>query len=77
MTGLECVNPLAISVVLCGVAVVGTSILLAPRWGLTGIALGMAASKLFTFWPIQLREVRRILRSARASVLEQVADPVA
>jgi O-antigen/teichoic acid export membrane protein len=73
LTGLESVNPLAISIVLCGVGVVVTGILLTPRWGLAGIALGMAASKLFTFWPIQLYEVRRILRSAR----EQVANPVA
>jgi O-antigen/teichoic acid export membrane protein len=76
MTGLECVNPLAVSVVLCGVGVVATGILLGPRWGLTGIAFGMAASKLFTFWPIQLYEVRRILRTARATRLEQVADHV-
>jgi len=73
LTGLEAVNPLTISIVLCSVGVVVSGILLTPRWGLTGIALGMAASKLFTFWPIQLYEVRRILRSAREQV---VADHV-
>jgi O-antigen/teichoic acid export membrane protein len=76
MVGLECVNPLAISIVLCALGVIGSAIALAPRWGLTGIAFGMAASKLFTFWPIQVYEVRRILRSAQATTLEQVADPV-
>ncbi len=69
-------NPLAISVTLCAVGVIGSAILLSPHWGLTGIAFGMALSKLITFWPIQLHEVRRILRSARATMLEQVADPV-
>ena len=77
LTGLERVNPLAISIVLCAAGVIGSGILLAPKWGLTGIAFGMAMSKLLTFWPIQLFEVRKILRSARATTLEQVADPVA
>ena len=76
MAGLERVDPLAISVTLCAVGVIGSAILLSPHWGLTGIAFGMALSKLLTFWPIQLREVRRILRFAKASMLEQVADPV-
>jgi hypothetical protein len=49
--------------------VIGSAILLGPHWGLTGIAFGMAASKLLTFGPIQLPEVRRILRSARATTL--------
>jgi O-antigen/teichoic acid export membrane protein len=77
LTGIERVNPLAVSIVLCAVGVIGSGILLAPKWGLTGIAFGMALSKLFTFWPIQLLEVRKFLRSARATTLEQVADPVA
>jgi O-antigen/teichoic acid export membrane protein len=77
LTGIERVNPLAVSIVLCAVGVIGSGILLAPKWGLTGIAFGMALSKLFTFWPIQLLEVRKFLRSARATTLEQVANPVA
>jgi O-antigen/teichoic acid export membrane protein len=76
LVGLERVNPLAISVTLCALGVIGTAILLAPRWGLTGIAFGMAVSKLVTFWPIQLYEVRRILRS-KVPTLERVANPVA
>jgi O-antigen/teichoic acid export membrane protein len=75
MVGLECVNPLAVSVTLCALGVVGSAIALAPRWGLTGIAFGMAISKLVTFWPIQVREVNRILRAARATTMEQVANP--
>ena len=69
MVGLERVNPLAVSVTLCAIGVIGSAILLAPRWGLTGIAFGMAVSKLVTFWPIQVREVNHILREARATTV--------
>jgi O-antigen/teichoic acid export membrane protein len=69
MIGLERVDLLALSVTLCALGVIGSAILLGPHWGLTGIAFGMAASKLFTFGPIQLPEVRRILRSARATTI--------
>jgi hypothetical protein len=62
MIGLERVDPLAISLVLCSLGVIGSGIALAPHWGLTGIAFGMAISKVVTFWPIQIREVRRLLR---------------
>ncbi len=74
MVGLERVNLLAISITLCALGVIGSAIVLAPRWGLTGIAFGMAVSKLLTFWPIQVYDVRRVLRYARATVAEQVAD---
>jgi O-antigen/teichoic acid export membrane protein len=77
MIGLERVNLLAVSVTLCAIGVIGSAIVLAPRWGLTGIAFGMAASKMVTFWPIQVYDVRRVLRHARGAVAEQVADPVA
>jgi hypothetical protein len=32
---------------------------------------------MLTFWPIQVYDVRRVLRQARGAVAEQVADPVA
>jgi O-antigen/teichoic acid export membrane protein len=64
MCGMERVEPLAISITLCALGVIGLSILFAPVWGLTGVAAGMATSKMLTLWPIQLREVRRILRHA-------------
>jgi O-antigen/teichoic acid export membrane protein len=63
MTGLERVNPLLISVVLCALFIIVAAILLAPRYGLTGIAFGMALSKVFTYWPIQLYDIRKIMRS--------------
>jgi hypothetical protein len=42
MIGLERVNLLAISITLCALGVIGSAIGLAPRWGLTGLAFGMA-----------------------------------
>ena len=74
MTGLERVNLLLISVVLCALFIIGSAILFAPRWGLTGIAFGMALSKVVTFWPIQLWDVRRVMRMAKAAIVEQTAD---
>jgi O-antigen/teichoic acid export membrane protein len=66
MCGLERVDPLAISLTLCALSVIGLGILFAPWWGVSGVALAMAISKLVTFWPIQMREVRRIFRIADA-----------
>jgi O-antigen/teichoic acid export membrane protein len=76
LVGLQRANALAVSFGLCAIGVVGSSILVAPRWGLTGIALCMAGSKLATFWPIQLREVRRIFRASQTSAVDKVAAPV-
>jgi O-antigen/teichoic acid export membrane protein len=72
LVGLQRANPLAISFGLCAICIVGSSILAAPRWGLTGIALCMAGSKLVTFWPIQMRDVRRIFRDSKASAMDMV-----
>ena len=74
MIGLERVNPVAISATMCALCIIGSAIALAPRWGLTGIAVGMAVSKMFTLWPIQMY-VDRELR-ARAKSAEQVVAPV-
>jgi O-antigen/teichoic acid export membrane protein len=65
LVGLERVNALAVSLVLCALAIIGSSILVAPKWGLAGIAFCMAGSKLVTYWPIQLRELRRIFRETQ------------
>ena len=76
LIGLEHVNALALSLTLCSLGIIGSSILVAPRWGLTGIALCMAGSKVVTYWPIQLREVRRIFRASQIPVRETIAAPV-
>lgn len=77
LVGLERVNALAISLVLCALVIIGSSIVVAPYWGLTGIAFCMAGSKLVTYWPIQLRELRRIFRETHATFHEPVREPVA
>jgi hypothetical protein len=77
LVGLERVNAVALSLVLCAVAIIGSSILVAPKWGLAGIAFCMAGSKMVTYWPIQLRELRRIFRETHATVHESVTEPVA
>jgi O-antigen/teichoic acid export membrane protein len=64
LCGLERLGPLALSLALCALGVVGLGILFVHWWGLTGIALAMAVSKLFTFWPIQVHNVRGILRNS-------------
>jgi O-antigen/teichoic acid export membrane protein len=76
LIGLEHVNALALSLVLCSLGVIGSSILAAPHWGLTGIAVGMAVSKLVTFWPIQMREVRHIFNASQIPMRGTVAEPV-
>jgi O-antigen/teichoic acid export membrane protein len=63
LSGVEKVAPLAISTTLCAFGVIGAGILLAHGHGLVGLAMAMALSKLVTFWPIQLYEVRRVLRT--------------
>jgi O-antigen/teichoic acid export membrane protein len=71
LSGVEKVTPLAISTTLCAFGVIGAGILLAHGYGLVGLVMAMALSKLVTFWPIQLFEVRRVLRaSPRAAFIE-------
>ena len=77
LVGLERVNALAYSLVLCALGIIGSSILVAPKWGLAGIAFCMAGVKVVTYWPIQLRELRRIFRETHATVHESVTEPVA
>jgi O-antigen/teichoic acid export membrane protein len=77
LVGLERVNALAISLVLCALGIIGTSILVAPKWGLAGIAFCMAGVKVVTYWPIQLRELRRIFRETHVAVHQPVSEPVA
>jgi O-antigen/teichoic acid export membrane protein len=76
LTGLERVNPLALSTMLCAICVVGSTIWLVPYWGLSGLGLAMAVSKIVTFWPIQLHEIRRFLRSDSTELSPKVAPPL-
>jgi O-antigen/teichoic acid export membrane protein len=75
LVGLERVNALALSLVLCSLGIIGASIVVAPRWGLPGIALCMVGVKVVTYWPIQLRELRRIFREFQIPTQEAVTEP--
>jgi O-antigen/teichoic acid export membrane protein len=67
LSGLQRLDPLALSITLCSIGCVVLGVVFAPWWGLSGIAFAMAISKIATFWPIQLRAVRRIFRAATAA----------
>jgi O-antigen/teichoic acid export membrane protein len=67
LTGVERLEPLALCIVLCALGCVGLGVLFAPWWGLSGVAFAMAISKIVTFWPIQVYDVRRIFRAASAA----------
>jgi Polysaccharide biosynthesis C-terminal domain len=64
LCGIQRIEPLTISVVLCALGCVGLGVLFAPRWGLGGVTFAMAISMMVTFWPIRVYEVRRIFRAA-------------
>jgi O-antigen/teichoic acid export membrane protein len=64
LCGVERLEPLTLSIGLCAIGCVALGILFAPWWGLSGVAFAMAISKIATFWPIQVHEVRRIFRAA-------------
>ena len=66
LTGIERPDPLALSIILCAIGCVVLGVLFAPWWGLVGVAFAMTVSKILTFWPIQIYEVRRIFRAASA-----------
>jgi O-antigen/teichoic acid export membrane protein len=67
LSGLQRLDPLALSITLCSIGCVVLGVVFAPWWGLSGVAFAMAISKIATFWPIQLRAVRRIFRTATAA----------
>jgi O-antigen/teichoic acid export membrane protein len=65
LCGVERLEPLALSLVLCALGCVALGILFAPWWGLSGVAFAMAVSKMVTFWPLRVHVVR-IFRAASA-----------
>jgi stage V sporulation protein B len=67
LTGVERLEPLTLSIVLCAIGCVVLGVLFAPWWGLSGIAFAMAISKIATFWPIQVYAVRRIFAATKAT----------
>jgi hypothetical protein len=64
LCGVQRLEPLTVCIVLCAIGCVVLGIAFAPWWGLSGVALAMAISKIITFWPIQLHAVRHVFRAA-------------
>jgi O-antigen/teichoic acid export membrane protein len=77
LTGVERVNPLAFSIVLTAIGIIGFGILGCHWLGLTGVAMAMAIGKLTIFWPIQLWAVRRIFASDKIDPLEATSEVAA
>jgi O-antigen/teichoic acid export membrane protein len=67
LSGVERIEPLAVSVVLCALGCVGFGVPFASWWGLSGVACAMAVSMVATSWPINMYEVRRIFRATSAA----------
>ena len=64
LCGVERLEALTVSIVLCSIGCIVLGVLFAPRWGLAGVAFAMAISKVISFSPIQMYEVRRLFRAA-------------
>jgi O-antigen/teichoic acid export membrane protein len=70
LIGLERVNALAVSLVLCALVTIGLGIGFGRGIGLSGVAMAMAVGKVITLWPIQLWAVREIFTSAKVTRVE-------
>jgi O-antigen/teichoic acid export membrane protein len=70
LIGVEQVNALAVSLVLCAVATIGLGIGFGRGVGLSGVAMAMAVSKLITFWPIQWWAAREIFIEHKVPPIE-------
>lgn len=77
LIGVERVNALALSIVLCALGTMGLSVLFGRWVGLSGVAMAMATAKLITFWPIQLWAVRRIFAGVKGRPVEAASEATA
>ena len=65
LIGLEKLNGITLSITLCALGTIGLGILFGHWIGLSGVAAGMAASKLLIFLPIQQWAVHRIFAAGK------------
>jgi O-antigen/teichoic acid export membrane protein len=77
LIGVERVNALALSIVLCALGTIGFGILFGRWVGLSGVAMAMAVTKLITFWPIQIWAVRRIFAGVKGRPVEAASEATA
>src|SRR5262249_15951947 len=66
LSGIERIDTVLLSIVLCALGCIVLGILFASWWGLSGIGFAMAVSILVVMSPIQVYEVQRIFRAASA-----------
>lgn len=60
LVGLERINALTLSIVICACTTIGFGVL-GCRWiGVDGVGMAMAMAKLMTFWPLQIWAARRV-----------------
>jgi hypothetical protein len=74
LIGVERVNALAVSIVLCALGTMGAGILFGRWVGLSGIAMAMAIAKLTTIWPIQLWAMRRLFAGVKGPPVEAASE---
>lgn len=74
LIGLERVNALAVSLVLCALVTIGLGIGFGRGIGLSGVAMAMAVGKVITLWPIQLWAIREIFISAKISSVATTSE---
>ena len=74
LIGLERVNALAVSLVLCALVTIGLGIGFGRGIGLSGVAMAMAVGKVITLWPIQLWAIREIFISAKIAPIEAASE---
>lgn len=63
LSGVQRINTLLLSVVLCSLGCVVLGVLFASWWGLSGVAFAMAVSMLVILLPIRIYDVRRVFRA--------------
>jgi O-antigen/teichoic acid export membrane protein len=66
LSGIEQIETLWLSIVLCSLSCVVLGVLFSSWWGLSGVAFAMAVSMAFILLPIRVREVRRIFAGQRS-----------
>ena len=65
LCGVERIDALLLSMVLCSFGCVVLGVLFASWWGLSGVAFAMAVSMVVILLPIRLREVRHVFRAGQ------------
>lgn len=66
LCGIEQIETLLLSIVLCSIGCMVLGVLFASCWGLSGVAFAMAVSMLVILTPIRVYDVRRVFVSQRS-----------